>query len=240
MPKQPKSKSVEKPKSVEPRKMRILIVEDHPIFRQGLVQMITREADLMVCGETEDGRMALEQIKTTKPDLAIVDISLKGSNGIELLKDIRVHYPELQVLILSMHDEALYAERVLRAGAKGYIMKQEAPEKIMDAIRKLQKGDFFVSESVTKHMFNAYTGKAHSAGVSPLERLSDRELEVFHLLGEGQGTSEIARKLRLSVKTVESYRQHIKEKLNLKNAMALVRAAVSYQAIDQGNSPHSS
>ncbi|MBA4148617.1 MAG: response regulator transcription factor [Verrucomicrobia bacterium] len=207
-------------------KYKILLVDDHPILRQGLAQMINEEKDLIVCGQFEEASKALDAVIALKPDAAIVDISLKGSSGIELLKNIKVQYPKLLVLVLSMHDESLYAERALRAGASGYIMKQEATDQVLVALRKVLNGEIYLSEKMSsKLMHQLVSGRATDAG-SLMERLSDRELEIFGLIGEGRGTRQIAEQLHLSVKTIESHRAHIKEKLNLKNATELVHRAI--------------
>jgi len=201
-------------------------VDDHPIVRHGLTEMINHEKDLMVCGTAEDLRKALEQITALKPDLVVVDISLKGSNGIELLKNIKVRYPKMLVLMLSMHDEALYAVRALRAGAPGYIMKQEATKKVLTAIRQVLAGEIYLSEKMEKKMMQQLAGGRAGRTGSPIEDLSDRELEVFGLIGQGHGTRQIAEELHLSIKTIESHRAHIKEKLNLKNATELLQHAI--------------
>jgi len=182
----------------------------------------------MVCGQAEDAYDAMEAIKTLKPDLVIVDISLKEKSGIEVIKDIKSRYPTLTVLILSMHDESLYAERALRAGAKGYIMKQEATEKVITAIRKVLSGQVYVSNRMAARMVGKFVGGGPDVGASEIDRLSDRELEVFCLIGQGHGTREIAEKLHLSVKTIETYRAHIKEKLNLTSAAELLRYAIRW------------
>jgi DNA-binding NarL/FixJ family response regulator len=210
-------------------KSRILLVDDHPIVRQGLAEMIDHEKDLAVCGTAEDLHQALEQINTLKPDLVVLDISLKGSNGIEVLKNIKVRYPKLLVLMLSMHDESLYAVRALRAGAAGYIMKQEATEKVLTAIRQVLRGEIYLSEKMEKKMMQQLVGGRTARTGSPLEDLSDRELEVFNLIGQGHGTRQIAEQLHLSIKTIESHRAHIKEKLNLKNATELVQHAIQWR-----------
>jgi DNA-binding NarL/FixJ family response regulator len=210
-------------------KSRILLVDDHPIVRQGLSEMINHEKDLAVCGTAEDLHKALEQIIALKPDLVVVDISLKGSNGIELLKNIKVRYPKMIVLMLSMHDEALYAVRALRAGAAGYIMKQEATEKVLTAIRQVLNGEIYLSEKMEKKMMQQLVGGRAARTGSPIEDLSDRELEVFGLIGQGHGTRQIAEELHLSIKTIESHRAHIKEKLNLKNATELVQHAIQWR-----------
>jgi DNA-binding NarL/FixJ family response regulator len=213
-------------KATTQKTSRILIVDDHPILREGLAQLIDQQKDLSICGQYEEAGPAFEAIGKLKPDLALVDISLKGTSGIELIKNIKANYPKLLVLVLSMHDESLYAERVLRAGASGYIMKQEATEKVLEAIRKVLNGEIYLSEKMSaKLMHQLIGGRAHHTG-SLMERLSDRELEVFGLIGQGRGTRQIAEQLHLSVKTIESHRAHIKEKLNLKNATELVHRAI--------------
>lgn len=209
-------------------KSKILIVDDHPIVRRGLTDLINHEEDLVVSGQAEDAHQAMEAIRAQKPDMAIVDISLKGTSGLELMKDIKTRYPSLPVLILSMHDESLYAERALRAGAKGYIMKQQATEDLIMAIRKVSAGYIYVSDMVTTRMVGKIAGGGPDVGASAIDRLSDRELEVFGLIGLGHGTRQIAEKLHLSVKTVETYRAHIKRKLNLANAAELLRYAIQW------------
>src|SRR5438552_1124937 len=210
-------------------KNRILLVDDHPIVRQGLAEMIDNQKDLMVCGTADDLHKALDQIAALKPDLVIVDISLRTSNGIELLKNIKLHHPGMLVLMLSMHDETLYAVRALRAGAAGYIMKQEATENVLTAIRQVLNGEIYLSERMEKKMMQQLVGGRAARTGSPLEDLSDRELEVFNLIGQGKGTRQIAEELHLSIKTVESHRAHIKEKLGLKSATELVQHAIQWR-----------
>jgi DNA-binding NarL/FixJ family response regulator len=212
--------------SAKKPKCKILIVDDHPIMREGIVQLINHEKDLVICGQYEDAGEAFKGVEDHRPDLAVIDISLKGSSGIELLKNIKCNYPSILVLMLSMHDESLYAERVLRAGAAGYIMKQEATERILVAIRKVLNGEVYLSERMSTKLMHQLVGGRAAAGGSLMERLSDRELEVFGLIGQGKGTRQIAEQLHLSVKTIESHRAHIKEKLNLKNATELVHRAI--------------
>jgi DNA-binding NarL/FixJ family response regulator len=205
---------------------RIMLVDDHPVLRQGLVQLINTEPDLSVCGQYEDAAQAFAALPALCPDLAIIDLSLKGSSGLELVKNSRACFPKLRILVLSMHDESLYAERVLRAGATGYIMKQEASEKVLEAIRQVLGGGVYLSEKMgAKLMHQLIGGKAAGRG-SSLEQLSDRELEVFGLIGQGKSTRQIAEHLCLSVKTIESHRAHIKEKLHLKDANELVHTAI--------------
>jgi DNA-binding NarL/FixJ family response regulator len=208
---------------------RILLVEDHPVMREGLAQLINHESDLSVCGQYDDAARAFAAIATLCPDLAIIDLSLKGSSGLELIKNIRAAHPKIRILVLSMYDESLYAERVLRAGAAGYIMKQEAAEKVLAAVRQVLGGGVYVSEKMSSKLMHQLIGGKPSQSASLMERLSDRELEVFGLIGQGKGTRQIAEQLRLSVKTIESHRAHIKEKLSLKDANELVHTAIRTQ-----------
>ena len=209
-------------------KLRVILVDDHPMVRQGLAQLINDEADLCVCAEADNAATALELIASMLPDLAIIDISMGGVDGIELLKQLKLRQPDLVTLVLSMHDETLYAERVLRAGAKGYVTKQEAPEKVMTAIRRVLAGEVYVSEKIAAQLLKTVTGSRPEAGQTPLDRLSNRELQVFRLIGGGMSMREIAEKLFLSTKTIETHREHIKEKLSLKSSSELLRYAVQY------------
>jgi DNA-binding NarL/FixJ family response regulator len=209
-----------------PGRKRVFVVDDHPVVRQGLVQMIDNEADLAVCGQGEDAYAAIRAIRECKPDVALVDISLKDADGIEMVKELKNQGVETPVLVLSMHDETLYAERALRAGARGYIMKREAPETLIGAIRKVLAGEVYVSPRMSGALLQRMVGGRTSEAVSPMERLTDRELEVFRMIGAGQTVKEIADKLCLSVKTVEAHREHIKEKLNLKTSAELLRFAI--------------
>ena len=210
------------------RKRRILLVDDHPIVRQGLGLLIDREPDLSICGEAEGAHTAFHAITTLRPDLVVLDISLAGPDGLDVLKEIRSKSGSLPVLILSMHDETIYAERALRAGANGYIMKQEATEKVLVAIRRILQGDVYLSERLTNAMLHHYAHGTLSAKNSPVVGLTDRELEVFRLIGEGHSTRQIANELHLSVKTIESHQAHIKEKLALRNARELVQHAIEW------------
>lgn len=209
-------------------KAKVLIVDDHPIVRQGVGQLINQEADLMVCAEAETASDALKAIAAHQPDVAVVDLSLKGVSGLELIKDIKVRFPTLPVLVLSMFDETIYAERVLRAGARGYMMKEEATQKVLMAIRRVLNGEIYLSDAMASHLLSVITTGAKDGKTSPVDLLSDRELEVFQLIGEGLGTSQIARKLHLSPKTIETYRAHIKEKLNLESATELLQHAIQW------------
>jgi DNA-binding NarL/FixJ family response regulator len=209
-------------------KRTVLIVDDHPIVRQGLAQLINQESDLVVCGQAEDAHEAIGAIREHHPDMVIVDISLKDTSGVELIKDLKVRHPDLPVLTLSMHDEAVYGERALRAGARGYIMKQEATEKVVTAIRRVLAGEIYVSDGMAAKMVSKMVGGASKKAASPIESLSDRELEVFRMIGEGFNTREMAEKLHLSVKTIETYRAHIKDKLALQDASELLRSAIQW------------
>lgn len=211
-----------------PRKKTVFVVDDHPIVRQGLALLINQETDLTVCGEAEEMHSALSAVQAVRPDILIVDISLNGPDGLELLKNIRLGAPRLPVLILSMHDESIYAERALRAGANGYIMKQEATEKVLVALRRILSGEIYVSDRIANSMLRHYVRGVNPSEHSSISDLTDRELEVFRLIGEGHGTRQIAETLHLSVKTVESYQAHIKEKLSLRSARELVQHAVQW------------
>lgn len=213
----------------EVKKARVLIVDDHPIIRQGLRELIDQEPDLEVCGEAENAIEALKAIRTLNPDVALVDISLnKDMSGFDLIKDVKYQYPNLPTLVLSMHDESIFAERVLRAGGKGYVMKEEATEKVLIAIRKVLGGGIYLSDRVTAKMLSKISSARTAQEPSGVELLSDRELEVFELIGQGLGTQRIAERLNLSVKTVEAHRMHIREKLKLKDATELLQHAIQW------------
>jgi len=209
-------------------KKRILVVDDHPIVRQGLALLINRESDMVVCGEAEEAMGAIHVLASSRPDVLIVDISLNGPDGLDLLKNIRASHPTLPVLILSMHDESIYAERALRAGANGYIMKQEATEKVLVAVRRILSGEIYVSDRIANRMLQHYITGSGTLRNSSIADLSDRELEVFRLIGEGHGTRQIAEELHLSIKTVESYQAHIKEKLSLRSSRELMQHAIQW------------
>jgi DNA-binding NarL/FixJ family response regulator len=214
-------------------KRRVLVVDDHPIVRQGLALMIDQEPDLEVCGEAEEAASALAAIAATRPDIVLLDISLPGPDGIDLLKAIRAGDAHLPVLVLSMHDESVYAERALRAGANGYIMKQEATENVLVALRRILRREMYVSDRIASTMLRQLASGAGKPEQAPIARLSDRELEVFRLIGEGYGTRRIAEALGLSVKTVESYQAHIKDKLALHGSRDLVQRAIEWR-LEQG------
>jgi DNA-binding NarL/FixJ family response regulator len=217
-------------KNAAETRQRVLLVDDHPIICEGLAQKINGEADLMVCGQVSDARSALEAIEKLQPHVAVVDLALGGDNGIELIKDIKVRHPHLPALVLSMHDEALYAERSLHAGAKGYVMKQEDTAILLQAIRQVLRGQVYLSERVKDAIVNRLGGnQPEGKTISLAQRLSDRELEVFQLIGDGYATHEIAEHLHLSIKTVATHRENIKRKLNLKSSEELGRSAIHWQ-----------
>jgi len=215
-----------KPQSVATHKKRVLIVDDHPIFRAGLIGLVNMESDLTVCGEAQDASQAMVALEGLLPDLILLDMSLPGKGGLELLKDIRAFSPKTPVLIISMHDETLYAERVIRAGGRGYIMKQEGPEKIIHAIRKTLGGGIAVSERMASFILDALSGT--KSAVTSVSTLTDREFEVYRLLGQGKEPHEIASILHLSIKTVDTHRMHIRQKLGLKNATELIHHATRW------------
>jgi DNA-binding NarL/FixJ family response regulator len=200
---------------------KVLLVEDHPMFREHLGQLIDRDLGMSICGEADNIRDAMQLILETKPDIAIVDITLHGSSGLELLKDIKAQGLDINVLVLSMHDEDLYAERALRAGAKGYITKNEASTEVIEAIRCVMKGDVYASRQMTAKLLERMTQKRSNTELAGMETLADRELEVFQMLGRGKSTREIAQTLNLGESTVETYRARIKEKLQLRSAAEL-------------------
>ena len=211
---------------------RILIVDDHPMMREGLAQLIEHEPDLSTIGQANDAAQALQAIAAAMPHLVILDISLPDKSGLELIKDIQALHPALPVLVLSMHDESLYAERVLRAGGRGYIMKQEGGKKLMEAIRQVLNGKIYVSERISAKILELFSGhrpEAHSS----VEQLTDREFEVFQLIGQGQGTRQIAERLHLSVKTVEVHRANIKKKLEFESGADVVRYAIRWTEAQQ-------
>jgi len=203
-------------------------VDDHPIVIEGLKQLIDQQPDLRVCGELSDGRAALATVERLRPDLAVVDLSLKDVNGLDVIKTLKAEHPALPVLALSMHDEMLYAERALRAGASGYVMKQEATKNLLGAVRRILDGGIYLSDNVTAKLLQRVANTKSTGKTSVLEELSDREIEVFRLIGEGASTRRIAEMLKLSIKTIESHRENIKRKLNLQDAAELVQSAVAW------------
>jgi len=214
--------------SPDRKKKRVFLVDDHPLVREWLTNLINQQPDLAVCGESETAPQALQAIAHSKPDVAIVDLSLKDSSGIELIKGLKQSHPNVAVLVLSMHDEAHYAERALRAGARGYVMKRETTRKVIEAIRRILEGKLYVSERVTEAMTGRFVEGKRSGNFSPIDELSDRELEVFEMLGQGQGTRQIAETLRVSVKTIQAYCARMKEKMNLNSATELLREAIRW------------
>ena len=206
---------------------RILIVDDHPLVRAGLRTLIDAEPDLSICGEVGNVRDAIEMVRDADPDLALIDISLEDGSGIELIKRLKVHAPELKMLVCSMHDESLFAERAINAGARGYVNKHQVTEQVLDAIRQVLSGRIYLSEKMVERVINGFAQKKDGAA-SSIEDLSDRELEVFGLIGQGLSTSKIAERLHLSVKTVETHREKIKRKLQLATGGELVRHAVQW------------
>jgi len=217
------------------KKNAILIVDDHPLVRKGIRSLLEQESDFIVAGEASSRAEVLDTLRRQLPDLILLDISLQGSDGIEVTKAIRSEFDSIPVLIVSMHDESLYAERALRAGANGYIMKQEVAESVIKAIRQVLSGKIYVSDNMRQKVLRDLTQPSADIKSSPIERLSDRELEVFRLIGEGRGTREIAEALHLSIKTIETYRAHIKEKLSIKSAAELARSAVNW--VENGRHP---
>ena len=215
-------------------KTRVLLVDDHPVLTHGLTLIINSESDLEVCGHAEDADRALALVGSLNPELAIVDISLKNSDGIQLLKNLKARYPELLTLVLSLHDEALYAERALRAGASGYVMKQSSLQTVLLAIRKVLDGGIYVSDKIADRILAKSSGTRPVSAESPMERLSDREREVFRKVGQGLGTKEIADQLHLSIKTVETYRAHIKVKLKIDTASELIQKATLWVREEAG------
>jgi DNA-binding NarL/FixJ family response regulator len=217
-----------RPTRPPPKQARVFIVDDHPIFRGGLAGIILQRPELMICGEADTAAKAFEEIPRAKPDILLTDIGLPGKSGLELIKDLHAFQPSLPVLVLSMHDETLYAERVLRAGGRGYIMKQEGPGKLMDAITKVLAGQVYVSERMAAGILNRIVQPGSRATTSPVGTLTDREFEVLRLIGEGKDGHEIAQDLHLSLKTVHCHRAKIRQKLGLKTGAAIVHFAARW------------
>jgi DNA-binding NarL/FixJ family response regulator len=208
------------------KKRKVLIVDDHPIVRRGLAELIAMEPDLIVCGEAADMTEAIQQIETNCPDVAIVDMSLKDGHGLELIEHVKANYESVKMLVSSMHDEMLFAERSLRAGALGYIPKHEATETLLDAIRQVLRGEIYLTSRMSNRLMHNIVSK--SMDVDPVKTLSNREVEVFEMIGQGLTTQQIARKLKLSAKTIETHREKIKGKLDLKNSAELNRRAIQW------------
>lgn len=224
-----------KPKQLPPRpkppaatKKRIMIIDDHVIVRQGLTHLINQEIDLMVCGEAEDGQKGLSEIDRLKPDVVLLDVSLPGMNGIEFLKNAKARHPDLPIVVLSMHDESLYAERALRAGALAYLMKKSSSDEVIAALRCALRGEFYLSGNTGAALLKKFLSNQPQQSTSPVAVLSDRELEVFEMIGRGKTTRELAEALHLSTKTIDAHRMHIKEKLNLRSVTELIQHAVRY------------
>lgn len=209
-------------------KKRVVLVDDHPMLRSGLALVVNQQEDLVVCGEAGNASEAMQTIAAEKPDLAVVDISLEGKSGLELIKDLQALHPDMPVLVMSMHDESLYAERALRAGARGYVMKKAGGETVLEAIRQVLNGKVYVSEKMSAQILEALSGSGSAKPHAPINMLTDREFEVFRLIGEGCTTAEVAERLHISTKTVDVYRQNLKEKFNLPSAMALIQHAVRW------------
>jgi DNA-binding NarL/FixJ family response regulator len=217
-------------------KRQILIVDDHPIFREGLSQSINREPDLSVCGEAENAAEALEAAGRLHPSLVVVDITLPGKSGLELIKDLRARHPELLLLAVSMHDESLYASRILRAGARGYVMKQENPQTLLAAIRHVLSGGIYVSPRMSAHILETFSGQRAGPQHSLVDELTDREFEIFHLMGQGRKNQEIAQELHLSLKTIAVHQGNIRRKLNLESSSDLICFAVRWESCQRFSS----
>jgi DNA-binding NarL/FixJ family response regulator len=218
-----------KPSAAVTTRRRIFLVDDHPLVREGLTNLINRQGDLIVCGEAEDSAQAIAGIAKTGPDVALIDISLKNESGLELVKNLESQFPFVALIVLSMHDEALYAERALRAGARGYVMKRETTKNVLASIRRVLEGGVYVSERVVDSMARNLSSSHKASASSPVERLSDRELEIFRLLGQGRTTSQIAEDLHLSLKTVQAYCARAKEKFGVNSLGELLRAAIRWE-----------
>ncbi len=221
----PTLQTLQAPMSNRPR---LVIVDDHPTMREGIVRVLEREPDLLVCGATGSARQALELIESSKPDLVLLDISLGKENGIELIKDLRRRFPEVRVLVHSMHENSVYASRALRAGAKGYVTKSEPPENLLRAIREVLSGEIYLNPALTKEILHTLAADDHQQNASPFGVLSDREFEVFEMMGQGLVTKEIAAALHLSHKTVQAHRDHIREKMGFKDAASLLRFSIRW------------
>jgi len=211
-----------------PGRKRILLVDDHPFMRAGLAQLIDLQPDMVVAGEAGNPAEAIQKFAVAKPDMVLTDMTMPGRSGLEFIKDLRAAYPDVAILVVSMHDEAIFAERALRAGARGYIMKEAGGENLLTAIRQVLGGQIYLSPRMSANALDIFSGRRPRGSSSPIEKLSDREFEVFRLVGQGKSTRDIAQQLHLSTKTVDVHRGHIKEKLELKDTTALVRRAVRW------------
>lgn len=217
------------------RRHKVVIVDDHPIVREGFARLLSGEEDLLVVGTAEDAAGALELVEAEKPDLILLDLALKGSNGLELIKDLRVRNPDTAILVVTLHDESIFAERALKAGARGFITKAEATETVLDAIREVLNGEIYTNRRIRTQIMETIASRRRSLSADGVHALSDRELEVFQEIGEGSGTREIAAKLGLSVKTIETYRAHIKTKLGIRDAAELSKWAVEWNIRNRGS-----
>jgi DNA-binding NarL/FixJ family response regulator len=216
------------PSGTAARKSRVFIVDDHPLVREGLTNLINAQDDVIVCGEAKDSAEAIDGIAKERPEVAVIDISLANESGLELIKNLVRQFPQVALIVLSMHDEALYAERALRAGARGYVMKHETSKSVLASIRHVLGGGLYVSERIANRIALRLTSSRRTVASSPVERLSDRELEIFRLLGQGRSPSEIARDLNLSLKTVQAYCARAKEKFGITSLTELLRAAIQW------------
>jgi DNA-binding NarL/FixJ family response regulator len=219
-----------------PAQRRVLLIDDHPFMRAGLAQLINAQSDLVVCGEAGNPVEAFQNLARIKPELVLSDLTMPGRSGLEFIKDLKATLPDLTVLVVSMHDEVVFAERALRAGARGYIMKEAGGENLLAAIRQVLRGEVYVSPRMSSQILNSLSTRRPRGSTSPIEQLTDREFEVFQMIGQGKSTRDIAEQLHLSSKTVDVHRSHLKEKLGLKDATALIRHAVRWvetQAVDR-------
>jgi DNA-binding NarL/FixJ family response regulator len=230
MKSRPKNSAADNPAvaSPAPARRRILLVDDHPFMRAGLGQLIDRQPDMVVCGEAGEPVEAFHALRKSKPDLVLTDLTMPGRSGLEFVKDLRAAEPDLAILVISMHDEVVYAERALRAGARGYIMKEAGGENLLAALRQVLRGEVYVSPRMSARILDGLSARKPRGSNSPIEKLTDREFEIFQLIGQGKSTRDIAEQLHLSTKTVDVHRSHIKEKLELKDVTALVRHAVRW------------
>lgn len=210
------------------RKSRVFVVDDHPLVREGLTNLMNGQDDLVVCGEAKNSAQAIDGIMKTRPDVALIDISLENESGLELVKQLAGQFPQVALIVLSMHDEGLYAERALRAGARGYVMKHETSSSVLASIRRVLEGGVYISERIINRMATRLTSAGEPVPESPVERLSNRELEIFRLLGQGRTTSQIAEDLHLSLKTVQAYCARAKEKFGVNSLTELLRAAIQW------------
>jgi DNA-binding NarL/FixJ family response regulator len=230
MPRQPRkaTKTGLQPSKAPDTRKKILLVDDHPMMRIGVTTLINAEPDLQVIAQANTAEEALAQLAQCTPDLVVTDMTMPGRGGLEFIKDAKALYPDLPVLVVSMHDEMLHAERALRAGARGFLMKEAGGEKLLEAIRKVLSGQPYVSERMATKIFDAFSGRRPGSQASPIEKLTDREFEVLQLIGQGLTTKAIAQRLNLSSKTVDVHREHIKEKLQLENSTSLIHYAVRW------------